>query len=50
MIQDREYGRGTGRNKQAAEQAAARVALETLQAEISREDHAALIALKGQVE
>lgn len=49
-IQDREYGIGTGRNKQTAEQEAARVALEALQAEISRTDHAALIALKGQVQ
>jgi ribonuclease-3 len=50
ILNDREYGRGTGRSKQIAEQEAARVALETLQAEISREDHAALIALKGEVE
>ncbi len=50
VLNDREYGRGTGRSKQLAEQEAARVALENLQAEISREDHAALIALKGQVE
>lgn len=50
IIQDREYGRGTGRNKQTAEQEAARVALENLQAEISKQDHAALIALKGKIE
>lgn len=50
VIKDKVYGQGTGRNKQTAEQEAARVALEALQAEISKEDHAALIALKGQVE
>jgi ribonuclease-3 len=50
FINGREYGRGTGRSKQTAEQNAARVALENLQAELSREEHAALIALKGQVE
>lgn len=50
IIQDREYGRGMGRSKQIAEQEAARVALETLQEEISQKDHAALIALKGQVQ
>ncbi|MBM3131057.1 MAG: ribonuclease III [Chloroflexi bacterium] len=50
ILNDIEYGRGTGRNKQTAEQEAARVALENLQAEVSREDHAALIALKGEVE
>jgi ribonuclease-3 len=50
IIQDREYGRGAGRSKQVAEQEAARVALETLQEEISQKDHAALIALKGEVE
>ncbi|CAG0944158.1 Ribonuclease 3 [Anaerolineae bacterium] len=50
IIKDQEYGRGTGRSKQIAEQEAARVALETLQEEISRTDHAALIALKGTVE
>lgn len=50
IIKDQEYGRGIGRNKQTAEQEAARVALETLQAEISKEDHAALIALKGSVQ
>ena len=49
IIQDREYGRGMGRSKQIAEQEAARVALETLQEEISQKDHAALIALKGEV-
>jgi|YNPNPStandDraft_1061719.scaffolds.fasta_scaffold35059_3 ribonuclease-3 len=50
FINEREYGRGTGRSKQIAEQEAARVALENLQAELSREEHAALMALKGQVE
>ncbi|MBI5303158.1 MAG: ribonuclease III [Chloroflexi bacterium] len=50
IIKEREYGRGGGRSKQIAEQEAARVALETLQEEISRTDHAALIALKGEVE
>jgi ribonuclease-3 len=50
ILNDREYGRGAGRNKQIAEQEAARIALENLQAQVSREDHAALIALKGQVE
>ena len=50
FLRETEYGRGVGRSKQIAEQEAARVALETLQAEISREDHAALIALKGVVE
>jgi len=50
VLKDKVYGQGTGRNKQTAEQEAARVALEALQAEISKEDHAALIALKGQVE
>ena len=49
VIKDKVYGQGTGRNKQTAEQEAARVALEALQAEISKEDHAALIALKGQI-
>ncbi len=50
IIKDRVYGRGIGRSKQIAEQEAARVALETLQAEISQKDHAALIAMKGEVE
>lgn len=50
IINGQEYGRGTGRSKQLAEQEAARVALENLQAEISREDQAALSALKGKVE
>lgn len=49
IINAREYGRGAGRNKQLAEQEAARVALENLQAEVSREDHAALIAIQGTV-
>ncbi len=42
------YGRGTGRSKQIAEQEAARVALENLRDELSRKDHAALIALRGE--
>ncbi len=50
VLKDQVYGRGVGRSKQIAEQEAARVALETLQEELSRVDHAALIALKGQVE
>jgi ribonuclease III len=50
VLKDKVYGSGVGRNKQTAEQEAARVALEVLRAEISREDHAALIALKGDVE
>jgi len=49
VIKDKGYGQGVGRNKQTAEQEAARVALEALQAEMSKEDHAALIALKGQI-
>jgi ribonuclease-3 len=49
FLNEREYGRGTGRSKQIAEQEAARAALENLQAEISREDHAALIALRGEI-
>lgn len=49
VLKDKVYGQGVGRNKQAAEQQAAHVALETLQAEMSKEDHAALIALKGQI-
>ncbi len=43
------YGQGTGRSKQIAEQEAARVALESLRDEISRNDHAALVALRGNV-
>ncbi len=50
VLKDKVYGHGVGRNKQTAEQEAARVALETLRDEISRADHAALIALKGEVE
>ncbi|MCI0476661.1 MAG: ribonuclease III [Anaerolineales bacterium] len=50
ILNDIEYGRGTGRSKQIAEQEAACVALENLQAEVSREDHAALIALRGEVD
>ncbi len=50
VLKDKVYGRGVGRSKQIAEQQAARTAIETLQDEISSEDHAALIALKGQVQ
>ncbi len=50
VIKDQVYGQGAGRSKQIAEQEAARVALEALQAEVSQQDHAALIALKGEVE
>jgi len=50
VLKDQVYGRGVGRSKQIAEQEAARVALEALQNELSRDDHAALIAMKGQVE
>ena len=50
VLKDKVYGHGVGRNKQTAEQEAARVALETLRDEISRADHAALIAFKGEVE
>lgn len=50
IIKDQVYGRGIGRSKQIAEQEAARIALETLQAEISQKDHAALIAMKGEIE
>jgi ribonuclease III len=50
IIKDQEYGRGVGRSKQIAEQVAAGVALEALQSEISRQDHAALIALRGKVD
>ncbi len=50
VINEKVYGRGVGRNKQAAEQEAARVALQTLQDELARNDHAALIAMKGEVE
>lgn len=48
VLKDQVYGRGTGRSKQIAEQEAARVAIETLEAELSRNDHAALIALRGE--
>lgn len=47
VLKDQVYGRGTGRSKQIAEQEAARVAIETLESELSRNDHAALIALRG---
>ncbi len=48
VLKDQVYGRGTGRSKQIAEQEAARVAIETLEGELSRNDHAALIALRGE--
>ncbi len=48
VLRDQSYGRGTGRSKQIAEQEAARVALENLRDELSRQDHAALIALRGE--
>jgi ribonuclease-3 len=47
VLKDKVYGRGMGKSKQLAEQDAARVALQALQDQISRDDHAALIALKG---
>jgi ribonuclease-3 len=50
VLKDQVYGRGTGKSKQLAEQDAARVALQALQDQISRDDHAALIALRGQIE
>ncbi len=49
LLRDRVYGRGVGRSKQIAEQEAAHVALEKLRDELSRLDHAALIALRGSV-
>ncbi len=48
VLKGQVYGRGTGRSKQIAEQQAARVALDALRDEISRNDHAALIALRGE--
>ena len=50
VLEDKVFGRGSGKSKQLAEQDAARVALEALQEQISRDDHAALIALRGQVQ
>ncbi len=50
VLGDRVCGQGSGRNKQTAEQEAARAALEVLHDEISKEDHAALIALRGEVQ
>ncbi len=50
VLKDQVFGRGVGKSKQLAEQDAARVALEALQNQISRDEHAALIALKGQVQ
>ena len=50
VLKDRVFGRGVGKSKQLAEQDAARVALQALQDQMSRDDHAALIALKGGVE
>lgn len=49
VLREQPYGRGTGRSKQIAEQEAARVALENLREELSRQDHAALIALRGEI-
>ncbi len=48
VLKDQSYGRGTGRSKQIAEQEAAHVALENLREELSRQDHATLIALRGE--
>lgn len=50
ILKDRVYGSGVGRSKQTAEQQAAQVALQKLQDELSHDDHAALIALRGRVE
>lgn len=50
VLKDQVFGRGVGRSKQVAEQEAARVALEALRDQLSRDDHAALIALKGEIE
>ena len=47
VLKDKVYGRGMGKSKQLAEQDAARVALQALQDQLSRDDHAALIALMG---
>lgn len=49
VLKDQVYGAGVGRSKQLAEQQAARVALQKLQDELSHDDHAALIALRGHV-
>ncbi len=49
FLKDRVLGRGDGRSKQIAEQEAARVALIALRQELAQRDHAALIALRGQV-
>jgi ribonuclease-3 len=50
FLKDRAYGRGVGRSKQLAEQEAARVALDALREELSRNEQAALIALKGRAD
>ncbi len=50
ILKDQIYGAGVGRSKQMAEQQAALVALQKLQDELSHDDHAALIALRGRVE
>jgi ribonuclease-3 len=50
VLKDTVYGSGSGRSKQIAEQQAARVALERLQDELSSVDHAALIAIRGQLD
>ncbi|MBI3913329.1 MAG: ribonuclease III [Chloroflexi bacterium] len=47
VLGERVYGTGVGRSKQIAEQEAARASLDILQDEVSRQDHAALIALRG---
>jgi ribonuclease-3 len=50
ILRDKVYGRGVGKSKQIAEQQAARQAIVALEEEISSEDHATLIALKGGVQ
>ncbi len=50
VLRDKIYGIGVGKSKQIAEQHAAREAIESLQEEISNEDHAALLALKGGIQ
>ena len=50
LLKEAVYGAGTGRSKQAAEQQAAGVALERLRVELSHEDQAALIAIRGKTD
>lgn len=50
FLKDKVYGEGVGKSKQIAEQQAARMAIQVLQDEISNEDHAALLALKGGIQ